>query len=185
MSQLKLRSQRVWPILLIGIGILIAGGFSVFIFQGLAVVKTYGLEFPPSQELIDQWSSEYFPTTSGFSRIVIPIHLVMALLTFVAVIVFHEPIIHRIGLDRSSLPNWSYPVLMLASPLAWIIGSLMVAYIIGEPSAHWIKITDVFNHTQGIDALVVIAWGASGASFAEEFFFRGYLLKGLVYRWNP
>ena len=185
MEKSNLKSQHVWPILLIGIGIIIVSGFSIFVFQGWAVVSSYGVEFPPSQELIDKWNSEYFPTATGFSRTTIPFHTVLALLVIIAATYSRESLIPRLGLGRSSTPNWSYPVFMLASPLSWIIGSLMVAYIIGESSAHWIKITDAFNHTQGIDAFVVIAWGVIGASFAEEFFFRGYLLKGLVQRWNP
>ena len=179
------KNQRVWPILLIGLGIIVVGGVVGFLSQGLAVANTYGVDFPPTKELIEQWNSEYFATALGFSRTMIPIHLVIALLAFIAVIIFREPIIQRFGFYRSSLPNWSYLVLMLATPLAWVIGSLLVVYIVGEPSDQWLKISDAFNRTSGIDAIVVIGWGTLGASFAEEVFFRGYLLKGLVRRWNP
>ena len=47
MEKSNLKSQHVWPILLIGIGIIIVSGFSIFVFQGWAVVSSYGVEFPP------------------------------------------------------------------------------------------------------------------------------------------
>ena len=65
MSQSDLKPKRVWHILIIGIGIIILSGFSIFIFQGWAVVSTYGVEFPLSQELIDKWNIEHFPTAIG------------------------------------------------------------------------------------------------------------------------
>jgi len=141
MSNSDLKTQRVWPILLIGFGIVIIGvGLVVFFSQGLAVSSTYGVDFPPSQEMIEKWNDEHFATALGFSRITIPIHLTMVLLALVAVIVYREPIIKRFGLNRSSLSNWSYPVFMLAVPLTWIVGSLIVVYVIGEPSERWIGI---------------------------------------------
>jgi len=186
MTNSELKTQLVWPILVIGLAIIIIGvGAVVFFSQGLAVSSAYDVDFPPSQEMIDKWNDEYFATASGFSRILIPIHLTMVLLAFLAVIAFREPIIQRIGLNKSNLPNWSYPVFMLAEPLTWIIGSLIVVYFIGEPSERWINISNAFNRTEGIDMIVILCWGTLGASFAEEVFFRGYLLKGLIRRWNP
>jgi membrane protease YdiL (CAAX protease family) len=171
---------------LIGLGIIIIGGGVVgFLSQGLAVASNYDVNFPPSQELMEQWNSEYFSTALGFSCTMIPIHVSITILVLIAVFVFREPIIERLGLKRSSLPNWSYPALMLASPLSWIIGSLIVVYFVGEPSREWIKATTAFNSTKGFDAFVILTWGTLGASFAEEIFFRGYLLKGLIQRWNP
>ena len=61
----------------------------------------------------------------------------------------------------------------------------MVANFIGEPGTQWTNTADAFNRTKGFDALVIIGWGVIGASFAEEVYFRGYLLKGILRRWNP
>ena len=102
-------SKRVWPILLIGLGIFIACGITAFLSKGIVVSKLYGVDFPPSQELIDQWTQDHFATASGFSKTMIPIHIVMALLVIIAAVLSRQPAIDRMGLNKNAFPNWSYP----------------------------------------------------------------------------
>ena len=46
-------------------------------------------------------------------------------------------------------PNLSYPVFILNEPLTWIIGSMVVVYIIGGPREQWLKISNAFYRTEG------------------------------------
>ena len=69
MKNSKFKNQRVWPVLAIGLGIIIiGGGFVGFLSQGFAVSSTYGVDFPPSHELIDKWNIEHFASAIGFSQ---------------------------------------------------------------------------------------------------------------------
>lgn len=179
------RSVRVWPSLAVGVGVLAALGMVSFLAQGLATAAAYGVEFPPSGELMSRWMLEHLPTAKGFCSVLLPIHGTMVLLAVVAALLSREPTARRLGLVGSRLPAWSYPVLMLATVAVDALGHWLGGHLLGEPSVQYKALAVAFNQTQGIDALVVVGWGVVIASFAEELLFRGYVLQRLVKRWNP
>ena len=184
MSPESSKPKRVWPTLLIGIGILAATGFVAFLAQGTAAASLYGTEFPPPPEIMDQWMRERFPSAGGFARVVLPLHATMALLAIAIAFFSRGSTIRRLGLGRGSLEPRFYPVVALASLVPWALGSWVVGTFLGERSEHWNVTVQAFNLTGGFDAVFIVGWGVVGASFAEEVLFRGFLLRHLLRRWN-
>jgi len=185
MSQRPSARPRIWPTLVIAVLVIVTGGAVAFLSQAWAASSAYGGDFPPAPELIERWREEYFATGAGFARILIPIHVAIALIVVLAATRSREPFASRLGIVRSRIPLWSWPVLMLATVTVQAARFWCGGQFFGAPSADFLLSAKVFNQTQGLDAIIVIGWAVIGASFIEELVFRGFLLRRLVRRWNP
>ncbi len=184
MSQEYATPKRVWPTLLFGIAILATSAFAAFVGQGTAVVSAYGGDFPPASELMERWQREQFPTAGGFARVVLPLHVTMAVLAVGIALLARGAWTGRLGLGRGTLDFRFLPVLMLASLAPWALGGWLSGTLFAERSAQWTNTVQAFNHSQGFDALFIVGWGVVGASFSEDVLFQGFLLCQLLRRWS-
>jgi membrane protease YdiL (CAAX protease family) len=128
---------------------------------------------------------EQFPTPAGFISIVGPIQLSLLALALVAAAISPEKIRTRLGFVRGCLPLRTYPLLMLADFVTRAVGTLLVFLLFPEPSEQALAMRRAYIELTGWGAVVVILCGGVLPAFCEEAVFRGFVLRGLLRRWNP
>ncbi len=88
-------------------------------------------------------------------------------------------------MGRGRLPLWSYPVLMLATPLIGLLGYLLMLLMPEESSDQLEFIYGMFTKPTGVFAVVVVMSLSVVPGFVEESLFRGYIQRRLLKRWPP
>jgi len=183
-DEYAVKRPRVWPSIAVGIGAL--GMAAVVSNLTLYVLVSPELETGQQfgRETIDAWMRQNMATPAGFFKMVLPIHLTMALLALIAAARSRTSLVKRLGLVRANVRPAHYPVLMLSSlGAAAISGWLFLAHI--SPGEDELALARAFTQLGGLSGAVIAAYTATVATFAEELVFRGFVLRGLLRRWRP
>jgi len=175
---------RVWPSLVVGVGALVLAGIVSNIVLYIVISPTLepGQEF--GQEVIGIWMQENMATSRGFLTMVTPIHLSLLLFALLVATRSRTTLKDRLGLVRGSVSIWHYPILMLSClGAAAISGWVFLAHI--SPSEDQMALARAFTQASGLDGFLITAYTATMAALSEELLFRGFVLRGLLRRWNP
>ncbi|MCZ6735414.1 MAG: type II CAAX endopeptidase family protein, partial [Planctomycetota bacterium] len=177
---------RIWPTLVVALGVIpVAAMMStvaivIALFVGGNVDALTG-----GGEGMMQWLGEFVATPLGFAVIIAPGQLVFAAAAIVPAILSPRPAYQRLGLGRGRLPLWTFPVLMLATPLVGLLGYFLLLPMTDEPSEQLEFIYGMFTKPTGVFAVVVVVSLSVVPGFVEESLFRGYIQRRLLKRWPP
>ena len=179
---------RIWPTLVVALGVIPVAA----VMAGVAIVialivdgQADILDGVGGQEALMQWMGEFVATPLGFAVIIAPGQLVFAAAAIVPAILSPRPAYQRLGLGRGRLPLWSYPVLMLATPLVGFLGYLLLRPMTDEPSDQLEFIYGMFTKPTGVFAVVTVMSLSVVPGLVEESLFRGYIQRRLLKRWPP
>ncbi len=179
---------RIWPTLVVALGVIPVAA----VVAGVAIVialfvdgKADILRGVGAEEAVMQWLGEFVATPSGFAVMIVPGQLVFAVAAIVPAILSPRPAYQRLGLGHGRLPMWTFPVLMLATPLVALLGYLLLRPLSDEPSEQLEFIYGMFTKPTGVFAVVVVASLSVVPGFVEESLFRGYIQRRLLKRWPP
>ena len=149
-SNNNVKKARVWPSLAVGIGALVVAGVVSNLALYLIISPTLlpGQEF--GDEVIGKWMQQNMATLPGFLKMVIPIHLALFLLAFVAASRSKTPLLERLALKSCSIPVWHYVVFMLGViGVDAIAGWLFLAHI--SPGKDEMAMALAFSKIGGVD----------------------------------
>jgi len=178
------KKPRVWPSLAVGLGALVVVGAisNLVLYLIISPTLSPGQEF--GDAVIGQWMQQNMATLPGFLKMLIPIHLAMFLLAFIAASRSRTPLWERLGLKGKSIPISHYVLFSLAVfGVNAIAGWLFLAHI--RPAEEQMTLAMAFTQGGGINGYGIALYTATIATFAEEVLFRGFVLRGLIRRWKP
>ena len=177
------RPPRLWPTLLVApcaIALCLITATTVLV---IAALVSGGLELLADRDRLMEWLSGFISTPLGFALLFAPGQLILAAAAIVPAVLSPDPTAQRLGLVRGRLPLWSYPVLMLATPMAVLVGYLLLLPLSDGPSDQLLILDRLITEPTGVFAVVVVLSLTVVPGFVEEVFFRGYVQRRLLNRW--
>ncbi len=177
------RPPRLWPTLLIA---LCAIPVNVVVNAAIVVIAALaggGMELLTDPDRLIEWLGGFLSTPLGFALLFAPGQLIFAAAAIVPAVLSPDPTARRLGLVRGRLPLWSYPVLMLATPMAVLVGYLLLLPLSDGPSDQLLILDRLITEPTGVFAVVVLLSLTVVPGFVEEVFFRGYVQRRLLDRW--
>jgi membrane protease YdiL (CAAX protease family) len=95
-----------------------------------------------------------------------------------------EPLLDRVGICRTRLSLWVYPLLMVGSlvPLALGIGAAHLVAQVIKPDETLLLLYEQMTTMWAIPFIILIGLAPG---MMEELFFRGYVQRRLIKRWSP
>ena len=179
------RPPGVWPALVVGIGVIpvaiVASAVTLIVYLVLTGGATGLRGAQDSEALVARMMS----TPGGFFVLILPGQLTFLFVALGAAMFSPQPIRQRLGMLRPRLPFWSLPLLVLATPLFGIAGSMLMQALIKEPSAQLKMLSNMANGPTGAFAVVVALMVSLMPPLTEETMFRGFIQRQLLDRWGP
>jgi membrane protease YdiL (CAAX protease family) len=177
------KPPEVWPTILITISAipisLIASLLAILVGVGF----TQGAGAFSSTAGFELTIIELSRTPAGFLLLLLPGQLVFLFAAYVPCFFSSTPLVKRLGLVGGSLPSWSYPILILATPAVGMVGQLLPPLIDDTPSDQLLQIIDLIQTPGPVLFLFILMSISVLPAVAEETLFRGFLLMGLRRRW--
>jgi len=173
---------RVWTVFLTLLLVIAA----IVVTQiGLVILLAIGLAAAgvPSQEL-EARLMEIVSHPAGFIGLGLVSQLVIGLAAVLPAKLSRTRVRQRLGLVAARLPNWGYPVVMIASLLPASLGFLAAA-LLAEVIPPDNSVATLFEGMTPGWAVPFVLFISLAPGLMEELLFRGYLQTRLLQRWKP
>jgi len=173
---------RVWTVFLT---LLLTIGAIVVAQIGLVMLLAIGMTAAgvPSQELGARLM-KIVSHPAGFIGLGLVSQLLIGLAAVLPAKLSRTPMRQRLGLVAARLPNWGYPVVMIASLLPASLGFLAAASL-AEVIPPDNSVATLFEGMTPGWAIPFVLFISLAPGLMEELLFRGYLQTRLLQRWKP
>jgi membrane protease YdiL (CAAX protease family) len=130
--------------------------------------------------------SSLIATPGGFLTLVGLGQLGIGLTPIAAAWFSPEPMKHRLGLGKPSLPVWAYPIVTVGSLCPFVLGAMLATGLINwlVPNAHN-EFDQLLDRMTGAWAVYFVLFISLSPGLTEELLFRGYIQRRLLERFSP
>ena len=176
---------RLWPTIVVGVFVIpvaaVISGMALLVAMAASGVFQRGM----TESTITDWLAKIAESPGGVILLIVPGQLIFLTAAIAPALLSRVSFRQRLGLVSSRYSWWLYPLLMLATPLIGLLGSIPVMVLMEEPSEQLEFLYAIVANATGGTAFLILFLVSVVPGAVEELLFRGYLQRRLLQRWHP
>lgn len=172
----------LWPAIAVVLTAILIAVFVSTVMIGLSAVATGQTHVLGDSDSLTDWLVAFASTPLGLIVMILPGQIVFAVMGMAAAHFSNEPWRQRLGLGEGRLPMWSWPLLLIGTPMIGVLGAMLTSPFGGEQSEHLQLFEKIFVFHSAGKLVLLLGLVSLLPGIAEEILFRGFLQRRLLQR---